>query len=282
MNIKITADSTCDLSRQQIADNRIHIVPLSVNKADRSYKDGVNITPADIFAHVDAGGALCTTAAVNIGEYDAVFQAYAADYDAVVHITISSEFSACYQNACIAAQNYANVFVVDSRNLSTGHGLVVMEACRLAKTCESPEALCQALRELTGRIEASFLLNRLDYMVKGGRCSSVMALGANLLHLKPCIEVIDGRMQVVKKYRGSFDKCLAAYVKERLDGRQDVLDPSLLFITHTPVEDTAMAAVRAAVTEFGRFHEVVETEAGCTVTCHCGPGTLGILFIRKK
>ena len=165
-------------------------------------------------------------------------------------------------------------------NLSTGQGLVVLEAARLAKDATDLDELADAIRAFTTRVEASFLLSRLDYMVKGGRCSAAAALGANLLNLKPCIEVKDGKMTVVKKYRGNFDKSLPMYVKDRLADRND-LSRDTLFVTHTPVDDAALAAVMNAVEQYGSFNNVYETDAGCTVSCHCGPGTLGVLFVRK-
>lgn len=281
MNIKITSDSTCDLSAELIERYDIGIVPLVVVKDETHYHDGVDIIPGDIFAHVDAGGGLCSTAAVNMEEYRDIFAPYAEKYDAVVHINIGSGFSSCYQNACLAAENFNNVYVIDSQNLSTGQGHVVLEACRLAENCTDMDAMCAQLRELTGRVETSFLLSRLDYMVKGGRCSAVAALGANLLKLKPCIEVRDGKMRVCKKYRGNFDKCLAEYTRDRLKGRDDIIRDRL-FITYTPVSDEVLSAVRNAVSECEPFQEVYQTTAGCTVSCHCGPGTLGVLFIRNK
>ena len=280
MRVKVTSDSTCDLSPELLKEYDITMVPLTVVKGDENFLDGVTITPADIFAHVAAGGSLCSTAAVSIGEYQNLFQKYASQYDAVIHVNISAEFSSCYQNACLDARDFPNVRVIDSRNLSTGQGHVVLEACKLGKTVDDLEEICRQLQDLTERVEASFVMNRLEYMVKGGRCSSAAALGANLLNLRPCIEVKDGKMQVVKKYRGAYPKCLANYVKDRLAGREDIV-PERLFITHTPVEEDALAAVKEAVGQYGRFREVCETSAGCTVSCHCGPGTLGILFIRK-
>ena len=280
MNIKVTADSTCDLSPALLQEYDITLAPLTIVKGDQEFLDGVTITPADIFAHVASGGSLCSTAAVSIGEYTSLFRRFAGAYDAVIHVTIGSEFSACYQNACLAAQEFPNVRVIDSRNLSTGHGHVVLEACRRAKTAASLDELCRELQELTGRVESSFLLSRLDYMVKGGRCSSVAALGANLLGLKPCIEVRDGKMQVVGKYRGTFPKCLAKYIKDRLKDRDDIVRERI-FITHSPVDAESLDAAREAVQVYGQFQNVYETEAGCTVSCHCGPGTLGVLFLRK-
>ena len=280
MNIKIISDSTCDLSAKLLAAHNITLVPLTVVKGEEQFKDGVTITPAEIFAHVAAGGALCSTAANSIGEYEDIFAEHAPNYDGIIVINISSEFSSCYQNACLAAEDFPNVRVIDSRNLSTGQGLVVLKACELAKTATDLDALADELRDFTSKVEASFLVDKLDYLVKGGRCSSAAALGANLLNLKPCIEVRDGKMSVVKKYRGKYDKCLASYVKDRLAGRED-LDHDTIFITQTTVSDDCYAGVKAAVAEHGRFNNVYETYAGCTVSCHCGPGTLGILFVRK-
>lgn len=180
MNVKVTADSTCDLSPALLARYDITLAPLTVIKDGTSYADGLTITPQEIFSHVAAGGSLCSTAAVSVGEYQALFSRFAGSCDGLVHITIGSGFSACYQNACLAAAGFPNVRVVDSRNLSTGQGHVVLEACRLRDQAASLDGLCQELEQLTGKVEASFLLNRLDYMVKGGRCSTVAALGANL------------------------------------------------------------------------------------------------------
>ena len=280
MKIKILSDSTCDLSKALLEENDITLVPLTVIKNDEEFKDGVSITPDVIFDHVANGGALCTTSANSVGEYEEWFAKYANDYDGIIHINIGSGFSSCYQNACIAAEDFPNVRVVDSMNLSTGQGLVVLEAARLAKDATDLDTLADAIREFTARVEASFLLSRLDYMVKGGRCSSVVALGANLLNLKPCIEVKNGKMSVVKKYRGNFEKCLPMYVKDRLADRED-LTREILFVTKTPVSDDAYAAVMNAVNQYGNFATTYETNAGCTVSCHCGPGTLGVLFVRK-
>ena len=280
MNIKITSDSTCDLSKELVDKFNIEIIPLTVVKGDESFKDGIDIMPADIFAHVAAGGDLCSTAALSVGDYLDVFNKYAGEYDGILHINIGSGFSCSYQNACLAADDFDNVRVIDSQNLSTGQGLVVLKACELAKTCQSLDELHTQVQAFTEKVEASFLLDQLKYMVKGGRCSSAAALGANLLNLKPCIEVKNGKMGVVKKYRGNYAKCLSNYVKERLSNRDD-LDMGTLFVTHTPVTDDCENAVKEAVDACSPFENVYWTEAGCTVSCHCGPGTLGVLIVRK-
>ncbi len=281
MRIKITSDSTCDLSADILNDRNITLMPLTVIKDDVPFQDNVTITPADIFAHVAAGGSLCSTTAVSIGEYMEFFAPFAKEYDGVVHINLGSGFSSSHQNACLAAQEFSNVVAIDSQNLSTGQGLVVLKACQLAQTAESLTQLKEELEAFTAKVEASFLVDKLDYLVKGGRCSSAAALGANLLNLKPCIEVKDGKMGVAKKYRGRYDKCLAAYVKDHLENRED-LDLSMpMFITQTKVSDECYAAVKAAVAAYGKFDTVYETVAGCTISCHCGPGTLGVLYVRK-
>ena len=280
MKIKIISDSTCDLSAQLIAENNISITPLTVVKNNEQFKDGITITPADIFAHVAEGGDLCSTSANSIGEYAEYFEKYSPEYDGVIMITIGSGFSTCYQSACLAAEDFPNVRVVDSQNLSAGQGLVVLKACELAKTATDLDALADELRTFTEKVEASFVVDKLDYLVKGGRCSSAAALGANLLNLKPCIEVKNGKMSVGKKYRGNYAKCLGNYVKERLEGREDI-DDGILFIAQTVVSDEAYAAVKSAVAQHGHFENIYETIAGCTISCHCGPGTLGILFVRK-
>jgi DegV family protein with EDD domain len=150
----------------------------------------------------------------------------------------------------------------------------------LASECASLQELKERVEAYVPKVEASFILDQLKYMAKGGRCSAVAALGANLLNLKPCIEVRGGKMSVVKKYRGNFDKALAMYVKDRLADRDD-LTGDILFVTKTPVSDECYAAVMKAVAEYGKFDTIYETNAGCTVSCHCGPGTLGVLFVRK-
>lgn len=280
MKIKILSDSTCDLSQELLDKYNITTIPLTVIKDDKAYIDSITITTDEIFDHVAAGGDLCSTTAVSVGEYQDWFERYVNDYDGVVHVNISSEFSACYQNACLAASEFDNVIAIDSRNLSTGQGLVVLEAVKLAESVSSLEELKAKLNEFTPKVEASFLLDRLDYMVKGGRCSAAAALGANLLNLKPCIEVKDGKMSVVKKYRGNYAKCLATYVKDRLAARDD-LNRETLFVTRTPVSDDCLHAVEDGVSQYADFENIYWTKAGCTISCHCGPGTLGVLFVRK-
>ena len=280
MRVKIISDSTCDLSPELIKEYNIGIVPLIVMKDGQEFLDGITINPSDIFAHVASGGSLCSTAARGVAVYQEEFAQYTKEYDGVIHINIGSDFSSSYQNACIAASDFDNVRVIDSKNLSTGQGLVVLKACELAQTANDLDELKAQLDAFTSRVESSFVLDRLEYMVKGGRCSGAAALGANLLSLKPCIEVKDGKMVVVKKYRGHLEKCMVSYVKDRLNNWDNV-DDGTIFITHTDVSPESLESVRSSVAQLGHFSNVYETVAGCTVSCHCGPGTMGILFVRK-
>lgn len=282
MNIKITADSTCDLPAELVQRHGVSIIPLHIIKDGMPFTDGADITPDDIFAHVDAGGELCTTAAVSIGEYLDVFSPLAQAFDAVVHISLGAGFSSCYLNACLAAQSFSNVFVIDSHNLSLGQGQIVMHACRRAPECTDVHELCRELEQLAGRVESCFLLNRLDYLAKGGRCSSVVALGANLLRLKPCIEVSGGQMRVGKKYRGPYEKCVQEYVRDRLCGREDI-ETAVLFAPFTAQSQPTLQAFFDAVSHAkAGFAQVYHSPAGCTISCHCGPCTTGLMFVRKE
>lgn len=280
MKIKICSDSTCDLSPELVARYDIALMPLYVIMDGKTYRDGVDIHPEDIFRHVENGGKLCSTSAVNVEDYRQFFAQHSQENDAVIHINIGSKFSTCYQNATIAASNFSNVYVVDSMNLSTGQGLLVVEAARMSQQNMTAVEICSGLQEIRGRVETSFVMDQLAYMQKGGRCSSVTAFGANLLKIKPCIEVKDGAMGVVDKYRGHFERCIEKYIKERLKDRKD-LRHEQVFITYTPTAPEVLTVAREAVAKYGSFAEVHETHAGCTVSCHCGPSTLGVLFIRK-
>ena len=281
MQYQITSDSTCDLSPEQLEQYNIRLLPLYVDMDGRTLHDGVDVKPDDIYAHVAAGGGLPKTAAVNMADYVRTFTELSAKNDFVIHVCISLDFSCCYQNAKLAAADFDNVYVVDSRNLSTGHGLVVLEAERMAREGMEPQAIVAALEELTARVEASFILDRLDYMKMGGRCSAVTLLGANLLRLRPCIEVRDGKMGVGKKYRGSFEKCLVQYITDKLSGRTD-LELRRVFITHSGLPEQTVQKAVETVQSLQKFEEIDVTRAGCTVSSHCGPGTIGVLFIHER
>lgn len=278
MSVKIIADSTCDLPEALLTQYDITILPLSIVKDGQFYRDRIEITPQDVFAHVDAGGALCSTAAVNVSEFTDCFAQYSSRYDAVICITLSAEMSSCYQNACLAAASFSNVYAVDSRNLSSAQGLIALDAARLAAEGYAGHEIVRILNEETGKVQSSFLLDRLDYMRKGGRCSAVAALGANLMHLKPCIAVKDGKMGVVKKYRGSFEHCMVQYTKELLEHSPNSRG-DIAIVVHPAADRAAVDATLLTLKEDGRFKAVYEARTGCTVACHCGPNTIGVMFM---
>ena len=282
MNIRICADSTCDLSPELVEKYGVGIIPLYIVKDGTSFADGLEITPQDIYDHVSAGGAMCSTAAVSVADYEAFFAEQIKGYDALIHFHISSEMSACYQNACIAAENLPNVFPVDSRNLSTGIGQLVIAAAEMAaEGTMSAEEIYNAVNEKREKLDVSFVLDTLVYLRKGGRCSALAAMGANLLSLKPCIEVRDGVMGVGKKYRGALGKCIVQYVHDRLADRDDI-DLKRIFITDSNgFTAEELDAMEAEVRRCQPFEEVLHTHAGCTISNHCGPRCVGILYFHK-
>ena len=281
LNIKITADSTCDLSAALLAQWNISLIPMHILMGDESYLDGVTIHPADVFAHAQNGGKMPKSAAPNLVEYTDFFAPFASEYDAVIHITVGSKFSSCFQNARLAAQEYENVYVVDSENICTGQGYLVLQAARWAADGLPPKNIALRLQSLAKRVELSFVLNQLDYMAKSGRCSGVLAFGANLLGIKPSLAVIDGELKVVRKYRGSLPICVGKYITDQLSGRDDI-DRSMAFISSTQAKPGCMEAIKAGLRQYGGFENVYETDIGTTIGGYSGPGTIGIVFARKQ
>lgn len=275
MRIKIITDSACDMPEELRTSYDIAVVPMHIQKGDEDFLDMMEITPPDVFEYGERTGRLCSTVAPNIAEFSAAFARYSGAYDAVICISIGSRFSSCYQNAAIAAEEYLNVYVIDSRNLSSGEALIVLEAARLAQSGMAAEDICASLEKSVQHTDSSFLMSRLDYMKKGGRCTSVAALGANLLQLKPCIEVCDGEMRVWKKFRGSMEKALEPYLRERL-ARYDPDQPFRAILVYRPEDGFLLDGVRSALKAHA---ELWEASYGCTVACHCGPGTVGVMLL---
>lgn len=275
MRIKIITDSACDMPEELRTSYDIAVVPMHIQKGDEDFLDMIEITPADVFEYGERTGRLCSTVAPNIAEFSAAFARYSGAYDAVICISIGSRFSSCYQNASIAAEEYLNVYVIDSRNLSSGEALIVLEAARLAQSGMAAEDICTSLEKSVQHTDSSFLMSRLDYMKKGGRCTSVAALGANLLQLKPCIEVCGGEMRVWKKFRGSMEKALEPYLRERL-ARYDPDQPFRAILGYRPEDGFLLDGVRSALKAHA---ELWEASYGCTVACHCGPGTVGVMLL---
>ena len=279
-HIIISSDSTCDLSKELVERYQIKVLPLGVTLGDDTYRDGVDVTPDDIYAYHAKTGQLPKTSAINLAENADFFEELTKDGSAVVHFTISSSMSATYNNARMAAEDFENVYVVDSKNLSTGNGLLVIAAAEMAKQGMPAKEIAEKAAALADCVDASFIVDNLEYLAKGGRCSSVAAFGANLLQLKPCICVKGGAMGVGKKYRGKFGKVLLEYVAERLADGEDI-ELDRVFVTHAGCAPEVVDSVVEAVKNTLPFNEVFVTRAGCTISSHCGANTLGVLFIRK-
>ena len=279
MSVKITATSTCDLPAELLARYDISVVPLYVSFGGKTCRDGVDAGPEDIFRHVERGGQLPSTAAVNIDDYQKLFAELSPQYDAVLHITIGAEFSCCYQNALVAAEDFPNVYVIDSRNLTVGQGLLVLEAAEAAERGMSAPDIVKRVESLLDKVDTTFVVDRLDYLVKGGRVPSLVAMGANLLRLKPSIVLSGGKMGVGKKYRGTFEKALDDYAADLLAGGD--ADLSRAFVVHSRCDNAAIVPAMVEKVRAAGFREVSEAFAGCTISCHCGPNTLGVIFMRK-
>ena len=279
MKIHFSADSTCDVSPEFLARYPVEILPLSVELEGKFYRDGVDLTPDTIISRVNAGAALPKTSAINVEEYREAFTRALETSDAVIHFNISSDFSSCHQNACIAAEGL-NVWCIDSRNLSTGITMLLAEGFDRAEAGMEPEQIAKELRARVDKVDVSFIVDRLDYLYKGGRCSALAMLGANVLHIRPCIEVKDGKMGVCRKYRGSYERCLRQYIADRMRSKDDV-KPRRIFLTHTGVAAQAVEAVREMVLQEVPFAEVYEVRAGCSITSHCGENTFGIIMYHE-
>ena len=278
MKIAITAESTVDLPKDLLEKYDIKTLPFTVILGENEYKDG-EITSGDIFKFVEENKILPKTSAINEMQYTEFFESVLKEYDAIVHFSLSSEISSACRNAKLAQDNFKNVFVVDSRSLSTGIALLAIYARELAgvgKTAEEIFNLCEAR---TKDVQASFVVKKLDYLHKGGRCSSVALLGANLLQIRPEIVVSDGKMGSAKKYMGKMEKVIEKYCKDVLIDNPNP-DTKYGFVTYTTASEEMVNIAKSALQSAG-FETIYETQAGATITSHCGENTLGILFLNK-
>lgn len=280
--IILSADSTCDLDQELKERYHVHYFPLHIILNEKEYKDNVDITPEEIYQEYYDHKVLPKTAAVNVQEYIDHFRPWVEDGYEVIHINLGHALSSVYHNCCLAAEELGHIHVVDSCNLSTGTGLLVVAAGKMIEQGMDAASIAEALRKRAAKCHASFILDTLTFMHAGGRCSSVAALGANILKLKPCIQVDnrDGSMGVGKKYRGTLDRVLVKYVKDELNKHADI-NTDLMFITHSGIPQEYIDLVRKTVDETLEFKEIHVTKASCTISCHCGPNTLGILFETK-
>ncbi|MCR5584024.1 MAG: DegV family protein [Lachnospiraceae bacterium] len=279
--VKILSDSTCDLSQDLIKKFNIGIIPLYVNLGNDEFKDGVDIHPADIFKWSDAHGQTPKTAAPSV---DDIMKFLDKDSDdEYVIFTISSSMSASFNNCRLAvetAEMSDRVFVIDSANLSTGIGLQVLRAAELAEAGKSGREIAAEIAKITDKVRASFVIDTLTYLHRGGRCSGLAAFFGSALKLHPRIAVENGAMHPEKKYRGKPEKFVTDYVSDMEEALKNA-DPGRVFITHSPCDPEIVESVRSYLESLHHFKEIHETDAGSVISSHCGPGTLGVLFIAK-
>jgi len=281
--IILSADSTCDLGQALKERHDVHYFHLHIILEEKDYVDSVDITPEQVFAAYRERKVLPKTAAVNVAEYLEYFQQWSGQGQEVIHISLGSGISASHQNALLAAAQCGNVLVIDSGNLSTGSGLLVLRAAKLIAEGMSAEQIVAKVEAARSQVHASFVLDTLEFLRAGGRCTALDAVSASMLKIKPCIEVnnADGTMHPGHKYRGSLDKALLRYVQDKLAQYGEQLDDSCVFITHAAMPAPAIEAVRDYLRQNSPFQEIHVTTASCTISSHCGPGTLGVLFMTK-
>jgi len=279
--IKITADSTVDLPPELLEQYNISTMSLDVLLGDDVRRDGIDITPEDIYSFVEKTGKLPKTSAINAERYTEFFNKYLADYDYVIHFSLSSGISMTHNGARMAAEDLGGrVKVLDSLALSTGTALLAIDAAeQVAKGVLDADAIFARAQSRIGAVQTSFVIDKLEYLYKGGRCNMLSLLGANLLKIKPSIVMKDGKLAVGKKFRGKYWAVVNEYVDYILD-LFNTPDLTRVFVTHTAVDPEIVQAVKDRLAERFPFCEILETVAGSTITAHCGPGTLGILYLN--
>lgn len=281
--VKIIADSTCDLSEEICEKYDISILPLHVLLGEDEYLDGVNITPDKIFEWADKNETTPKTSAPSVEDAVAIFKPFIEDGRDIVCFSISTDMST--SNTCmnLAAEELDaedKITVIDSANLSTGIGLLVVKAAEMAMQGSDAASIAAEVENLKPKVRASFVIDTLVYLHRGGRCSGLAAFLGSTLKLHPRIVVENGKMHSDKKYRGQLDKVIGFYVKDLEESMRNAI-PDRVFITHTCRDRQIVENVRKQLEELGVFAEILETQAGGVVSSHCGPGTLGVLFISK-
>ena len=276
----ITADSTCDLSPELCSRFQIQVIPLTITLGEATFLDGESFTPADMYSRYREDGTLPKTSAPSVQSFLDFFRPFVEQGFEVVHLDISSELSGSFNAARLAASELNGVYVIDSMMLSTGVGLLAIEAAECRDQGMSAFDIAVHLSDLRSKVSTSFVLDTLEFMWKGGRCTGVTAFGANLLKIKPGLEMRNGKLEVCKKYRGNINHVYQQYITERLSGKK--VRPGHVFLTESgEVDPAVLKDLEALVKQLTGCKEIHHTVAGCTVSSHCGPKTLGVLFIEE-
>ncbi len=278
MKIAISCDSTCDIPKDLIEKYDIHLMPITILLGSDERKDGIDVTPQDVFDYAEKSGELARTSAVNIYEYSEFFKKLRESYDAVIHFSLSFGISSTGTNALTASHDVDNVYVIDTKSLSSGSGLLVLSCVDKIKEGKDIDTIVSELRAEADKVQASFLVDTLKFLYKGGRCSSIALLGANLLKIKPRISLVDGKMQMTKKYRGNISDALVKYFEDII--KEVEPNKRRVFVTYSSPVEPARTIILQRLKELG-FEEILESSACATISTHCGPNTLGVLYIAK-
>ncbi len=279
--IIISSDSTCDLSENIISENDIKILPISILIGDTEYHDRVDITATDVIKYVKEKGIMPKTSAGTIDNYKEWFKSLIKDKnDEVIHFCISSGSSSCVNNAYLAAKEFKNVHVIDSLSLSSGQGIQIVRACDLIRQGKSCKEIVEEIENARSKVQISFVIDTMEFLHKGGRCSAIVMYATKMLKLHPSIAMKDGKLQVKKKYMGNLQRALSQYILDLSDEYKDY-DKTRCFITYSPTEKEIVEEFKKKVQECFNFDEIIESDAGSTVTAHCGYNTIGLIFYEK-
>ena len=284
MSVKIIADSTCDLSKELLDKYEISVLPLHIVLGDNEYKDGLEISPDEIYQWSNTTKEAPKTSAAAISDTMELFQTYLKNYDEIVCFSISGQMSTTVNVMRMAAEELEcedKIYVIDSQNLSTGEGLLVIDAAIMAKEGKNAKEITETIEALKPSVRASFIVDTLTFLHRGGRCSGVAALAGGALKLHPKIVVENGGMKPDKKYRGKMSSAILAYAKD-LELQLKTAKTDRVFITHSGCEDEIIQSIYKFLKELNLFKEILITRAGGVISSHCGPGTLGILFIENS
>lgn len=278
----ISTDSPADVPAEIRERYDIRVIPLHIILDDDCFEDGVNIQPDDLYAFYKKSGRLPKTSAVSAAEYTDFFKELTQDGSSVVHISFSSALSATHQNARLAAEDFDNVYIVDSKSLSTGIALLAIKAAQLAQDGLDAKTIAHEMEYKREKVVTTFILDKLEFLYKGGRCSGVAMLGANVLGIKPSIVMADGKLQVGKKYRGKLENCQMQYVRDLLEQYAGRIDTDRAFLSRTAgVSDEQMKALQKEIHKTLKFKEYIVSTVGCTITSHCGERTFTFEFMLK-
>jgi len=276
--IAVTTESAVDLSKEYQKKFNIHVIPMNIIIGDEEYKDGVDLTTKELYEKSDLYGTAAKTSGVSPHEYKLVFETLTSQGFDVIHIALSSKISSCFQNAQFAANGFDNVFVIDSLSLSAGIALLAIEADKMRNDGKTAEEIAHGLETLRTKINTSFILENTDTLYKGGRCSSIQNLGANLFSLRPSVDLISGKLMPGKRYMGKPAQARIKYIDDKIK-ESGITNDEFCMLNYSEIDDSEIGELVAHLKENSPFKEVIVNEAGCCISAHCGKGCMGIIFV---